>query len=390
MDISPLKTIHRLFNIFFNIFENLIDLAILIEHFRQNNINYFILSLFFFYLPNIIIILCSTFHFLFSRNSIKQSFLSILLISSNLDVILPNVVLIGHESSPKTNEKNKILELLDIKFILLISNCFHILFNNYPFGLVQFNYLITYYNIPREFVFLLVTKILISILKINTYSVKLVYHFFKNEFSINVPKIFPTIRFMTNFLFLTSKAFVYSIAYLFAPNIVISLLIIKYISIFILNCKFIGFANSLEAFWSFFWTVCEQICFIQDLSFRTKLNKFKLLINFSEFLFLSILNLTFEFKNLELTSPKLFLVLIIISFFMSYCLELFYWCLNPIWTGNRCEDSIFIEKLKLWLRNQSEGSSFERLIDLEDNQQTYLIGESSSLSGLDLDFQSKH
>lgn len=380
MGFNVLKVIHRLFNISFNISENLLDLAILVQHFRYQNTAYLISSIIFYFLPNIIVLLCSTFHFLHTCNKSKHALLSMLLVSSNLDVILPNILLIGYESRSKTNDKNLILDLLDIKFILLISNCFHILFNNYPFSIVQFNYMITHSNIPRDMAVLLITKILISIVKINLYSVKLVWHFLQNEFGLNVPKIFPMVRFMTNFLYFTSKVFVYSIAYLFAPNIVIILLATKYLASFFIYYRFIGFNNSLEAFWSFFWAMCDQICFVHDFSFSTNFTRLRLLFNLSEFLFLSILNLTFEFKNLELASPKLFLLLVIVSFLMSYCLEFCYWCLNPIWTGNRRNESIFMDRIKEWLRNQSTGTSHECLIDSEDGQQIYLISERDCLS----------
>lgn len=375
MRIYILKIIYCIFGIIVNVCENLIDLAILIGHFHNKNNIYFILSILFYFLPNIIILFCSTFHFISSRNIGKHSCLSSLLIILNLDVILPNLILMSYESHKKTNNKNPILDLLDIKFILLISHCFHTLFNNYPFSMVQFNYMVTCSNISRKHGILIIVKILISITKINFYSVKIVFHFLKNEFGLCVPKIFPIVRFMTNFLFFTSKAFVYSISFLFAPKTVIIFLIAKYILSICINFKFIGISNSLEGFWSFFWAVCDQICFVQDFYFNSKFNSIGLLISFVEFLSLSMLSLFYEFKNLELAYPKFFLVLIVVSFLLSYCLELCYWCLNPIWTGNRRNESIFLNCLKQWLKSQSDHTNNEWLINSEDSQQIYLISE---------------
>ena len=375
MRIYILNIIYCLFGILFNLSENLIDIAILIEHYFYKNNVYFIISIFFYFLPNFMILFCSIFHFISSRNTTKHACLSTLLIISNMDIILPNLILISFEKYKKTNNKNPILNLLDIQFILLISNCFHTLFNNYPFSMVQFNYMITCNNIPKDLGILIVTKILISIVKVNFYSVKIVFHFLKNEFGLCIPNIFPIIRFMTNFLYFTSKVFVYSISFLFAPKVVIIFLVTKYTMSICINFKFIGFSNSLERFWSFFWAIFDQICFVQDFYFDSKYNLLRLFINLVEFLALSILSLCYEFKNLELAYPKFFLLLIIVSFLLSYCLELCYWCLNPIWTGNRRNESIFINCLKQWLKNLSENASSEWLINSEDNQQIYLISE---------------
>lgn len=318
-----------------------IDLILIAEYLKENNLLYGKLTGFFLFLPNILLILFSSLFQLKDKtkneNKILEVFLTTFLIAFKLDNLLGNTLSIYN--SFKSNEK---IEFANLNYILLISNCFQTAFNAYPLTLVQSTNLLsnfdksTFLNQKKIQIF----KIILSACRIIWYSSKLISHFLKNEFCLKKlnKNQFETIRIFTNtllfvskqiFILITFKTNLWLAGFIFVFKFLIDLSVLQSIL----------FKNSLGIFWTFFLSAHKQFAHVEDLFYLNKKCFVFALVEIVVY-FLFALKNTWNQLNL-----KLLIIFLFFIYLWSYLIEFLYWnYMKKKVLLNQIENDYFIDE----------------------------------------------
>lgn len=349
--VNQLEFIWFIYNLLLHYIDFSLDILLCYYYYNTNK---FQITLLFTILPNLLIILVSILYSSGQRSTedcitmieMKLNRACFFLATGCLNIQLMITLLIWLFVKLK-NGKNK-RELIELEYVVLIVNIFHVLFNNVPQLITQSVLFINGYQLKYLNLVQLI-KIVICLIKTSWLSIKFVRYFLINEFNIEfkLSRIFILNKFISNIFTLILR--LGPIVYLFNDHQIVCLLLLGAKILFCLvYTHFTMFLNKqltvklklscCALFWFFIVSFLRTVVFIDNF----KLKSFLLFYILSENFVLVYLFSFYDFRKFVLICFLLF-VINFLNIFNEYLL--FKYCFSD-------RKLVFNDLFNSWLLEQ--------------------------------------
>lgn len=370
------------FNIILNYIDTVCDIFLCISYWKISNEtanSNIIVILICILIPNsIIITMIIIDQFSYSQTITRYTLLKlsliVLLYILRLDSLLNNFIWLSIAiRNDEATDKNILAEL---DYVIVMSNMFQVLFNNFPLLIYLFDNLSTKSD---QILHLQYVKIYLCIFKLSFYSMLFMNHFIKVEFNIKKLKYFKLIRFLSNYLAILLKTLpILAILDKFNSYGYIYLIFIYLPGYLYMTHKQmtsqIDYNNNRQyniiivTFWTIFIALIRMITNFEDS--KSSSNKLFVILKPIDFIhvFICFMAVLLENRKENLNFFILFICINLIFYILNITIEFIYW--NKIGFDNKNDDEnededeqldedeildfILIRYFKKWIATQAK------------------------------------